>query len=97
MEFVTPKFWIAAAQLLQLPDLQLVGGALLVWIGIKLIAEDVGDEHEIEANARRVSAVKPRIGTHAPGLHHVAPALGAVVVVMAGIWRTRRNRSAAAH
>ena len=29
-----------AVQLLQLPYLQLVGGALLIWIGIKLVAED---------------------------------------------------------
>ena len=33
-----------AVQLLQLPYLQLVGAVLLIWIGIKLIAEDDGDE-----------------------------------------------------
>jgi len=47
-----------AVQLLQLPYLQLIGAALLVWIGIKLIAEDDGDEHEIEASDRLISAVK---------------------------------------
>src|SRR5262245_29473470 len=38
-----------AVSLLQLPYLNLVGGALLVWIGIKLIADDEGDEHDIKA------------------------------------------------
>jgi YjbE family integral membrane protein len=48
-----------AVQLLLLPYLQLVGAALLVWIGIKLIAEDEGDDgHEIQASDRLVSAVK---------------------------------------
>ena len=31
---------------------------LLIWIGIKLIAEDDGDEHEVEASDRLMSAVK---------------------------------------
>jgi YjbE family integral membrane protein len=47
-----------AVQLLQLPYLQLIGGALLLWIGIKLIAEDDGDEHEIHASDRLIAAVK---------------------------------------
>ena len=47
-----------AVQLLLLPWLQIVGAALLVWIGIKLIAEDEGGEHEIEASDRLLSAVK---------------------------------------
>jgi YjbE family integral membrane protein len=47
-----------AVQLLTLPYLQLVGAALLVWIGIKLIAEDGGDGHEIRGSDRLVSAVK---------------------------------------
>ena len=165
-----------AVQLLQLPYLQLIGAALLVWIGIKLIAEDDGDEHEIEASDRLISAVKtvivadlvmsvdnvigvagaakgslpllifglvvsiplvvvgsqlimklierfqwlviagggllgyiageiatedtavkPWIAANAPVLHYLAPALGVVVVVAAGVWLTRRNRGAAAH
>jgi YjbE family integral membrane protein len=32
-----------AVQLLLLPYVQLVGAALLIWIGIKLVAEDEGD------------------------------------------------------
>jgi YjbE family integral membrane protein len=47
-----------AVTLLQLPYLQLVGAALLVWIGIKLIAEDDEGEHEIEAHDRLFAAVK---------------------------------------
>jgi YjbE family integral membrane protein len=47
-----------AVRLLQLPWLQLVGAALLLWIGVKLIAEDDGDEHDVKANDRLVSAVK---------------------------------------
>jgi YjbE family integral membrane protein len=47
-----------AVQLLLLPYLQLVGAGLLVWIGIKLIAEDDGKEHDIKASDRLISAVK---------------------------------------
>ena len=47
-----------AVQLLLLPYLQLVGGALLIWIGIKLVAEDEGDGPEVAASDRLLSAVK---------------------------------------
>lgn len=47
-----------AVKLLQLPYLQVIGAALLVWIGIKLIAEEDGDGDEIEASDRLMSAVK---------------------------------------
>jgi len=47
-----------AVQLLLLPWLQLVGAALLVWIGVKLIAEEDGDEHDVHASDRLLSAVK---------------------------------------
>jgi YjbE family integral membrane protein len=47
-----------AVQLLLLPWLQLVGAALLVWIGIKLIAEDDGVAHEVHASDRLLAAVK---------------------------------------
>ena len=48
-----------AVQLLLLPYLQLVGAALLVWIGIKLIAEDdAGDDPAVQASDRLLSAVK---------------------------------------
>ena len=47
-----------AVQLLLLPYVQLVGAALLVWIGIKLVAEDEGDGPEVAASDRLISAVK---------------------------------------
>ena len=47
-----------AVQLLLLPYLQLVGAALLIWIGIRLIAEEDGDGPEIEASDRLTAAVK---------------------------------------
>ena len=163
-----------AVQLLLLPYLQLVGGALLIWIGIKLVAEDEGDGPEVAASDRLLSAVKtvivadlvmsidnvigvagaakgsllllvfglvvsiplvvvgaqlimkiierfpwlviagggllgyiageiatsdaavkPWIDANAPMLHYWGPALGVVVVVAAGVWLMRRNRSAA--
>ena len=47
-----------AVQLLLLPYLQLIGAVLLIWIGIKLIAEEEGDGPEIEASDRLMAAVK---------------------------------------
>ncbi len=47
-----------AVELLLLPYLQLVGAALLVWIGIRLIAEEDGDEHTVQASDRLIAAVK---------------------------------------
>jgi YjbE family integral membrane protein len=48
-----------AVQLLLLPYLQLIGAVLLVWIGIKLIAEDDGGtEHGIQPSDRLMAAVK---------------------------------------
>ncbi len=47
-----------AVQLLLLPWLQLIGAALLVWIGVKLIAEEDGEEHDVHASDRLLSAVK---------------------------------------
>ena len=47
-----------AVQLLLLPYLQLIGAALLLWIGVKLIAEDEGEGHDIAASDRLVAAVK---------------------------------------
>ena len=164
-----------AVQLLLLPYLQLVGAALLIWIGVKLIAEEEGDAPDVAASDRLISAVKtvivadlvmsvdnvigvagaakgslgllvfglvvsiplvvvgaqlvmklierfpwlilagggllgyiageiatgdaavaPWIGVNAPMLHYLAPAVGVVVVVCAGMWFTRRNKRAAA-
>ena len=47
-----------AVQLLLLPWLQLVGAALLGWIGIKLIAEEDVDPQAVHGSERLVAAVK---------------------------------------
>jgi YjbE family integral membrane protein len=48
-----------AVSLLQLSWLKIVGGALLVWIGIKLIAEEEGEGgHDVQASDRLMSAVR---------------------------------------
>jgi YjbE family integral membrane protein len=46
-----------AMGLLVYPWLRLVGAALLVWIGIKLIAEDDGGEKKVKASDRLTTAV----------------------------------------
>jgi YjbE family integral membrane protein len=46
-----------AMSLLVYPWLRLVGAALLIWIGIKLIAEDDGGEHKVKASDRLLTAV----------------------------------------
>ena len=46
-----------AMSLLAYPYLKLIGGALLIWIGIKLIAEDDGGEHKVTASDRLLTAV----------------------------------------
>lgn len=37
---------IGAAQLMELPYLELVGGALLLWIGVKLLSEEEGEDDD---------------------------------------------------
>ena len=46
-----------AMNLLANPYLKLIGGALLLWIGIKLIAEGEGGEHDVKASDRLLAAV----------------------------------------
>jgi YjbE family integral membrane protein len=46
-----------AMSLLAYPYLKLVGGALLVWIGIKLISQEEGGGHEVRASDRLLTAV----------------------------------------
>jgi YjbE family integral membrane protein len=55
-----------AVSLLKLPFLNLVGGVLLLWIGIKLIADDEGGEHEIKAADRLFLAVRTIIIAKVP-------------------------------
>jgi YjbE family integral membrane protein len=47
-----------AVRLLELPWLKIVGGIALLWIGIKLIAEDEGDGPDIKASDRMFAAIK---------------------------------------
>jgi YjbE family integral membrane protein len=49
---------VFAVSLLDLPWLKLVGGLLLLWIGVKLIAEEEGEGGEVEGSNRLMSAVK---------------------------------------
>ena len=49
---------IFALSLLQLPWLKIVGGVLLFWIGIKLIAEEDGGDGDVKASNRLLAAVK---------------------------------------
>ena len=46
-----------AMGLLVYPWLRLVGAALLLWIGVKLIAQDDGSEHKVKASDRLLTAV----------------------------------------
>ena len=46
-----------AMNLLANPYLKLIGGALLIWIGIKLIAEEDDGEHHVKASDRLLAAV----------------------------------------
>ena len=47
-----------AVSLLQVPYLKLVGGLLLLWIGIKLLADDDGGHDDIAASDRLLAAIK---------------------------------------
>lgn len=47
-----------AVMLLNLPCLKLVGGALLLWIGYKLLLPDEDDAEEVEGNTKLLGAIK---------------------------------------
>jgi YjbE family integral membrane protein len=47
-----------AVTMLQVPYLKIVGGLLLLWIGVKLLAEDDGGHGEVEASDRLLTAIK---------------------------------------
>ena len=49
---------IGAAQLMELPYLELVGGALLLWIGVKLLAEEEDGEDDAIQHASLWAAVR---------------------------------------
>ena len=48
---------IAAVQLLQLPYLKLIGGALLLWIGVQLLVES-DDDGELQAHGSMAAAIR---------------------------------------
>ena len=47
-----------AVSLLDVPFLKLVGGALLIWIGVKLLAEGTGEHGEVNASSRLMGAIR---------------------------------------
>ncbi|NEX60687.1 TerC family protein [Noviherbaspirillum galbum] len=47
-----------AVTMLQIPYLKIVGGLLLFWIGVKLLAEDDDDHDNITASDRLLTAIK---------------------------------------
>ena len=47
-----------AIRLLTLPYVNLIGGVLLLWIGVKLIADEDGDSHEVKAADRLTVAIR---------------------------------------
>jgi YjbE family integral membrane protein len=51
-------FATIVSSLMMFPYLKIVGGIALLWIGIKLIAEDEGDGPDIKASDRMFAAIK---------------------------------------
>ncbi|MFT4189928.1 MAG: TerC family protein [Comamonas sp.] len=49
---------VVAAKLMALPFLQIVGGALLLWIGLQLLGSDGEDEHAKSASGGLMAAVR---------------------------------------
>ena len=49
---------VVAVQLLALPYLQMVGGALLLWIGVQLLSDHGGDEGEAKEYGTLMAAVR---------------------------------------
>ena len=49
---------VCVVWLLQIPGLLLAGGLLLLWIAYKLLADDQGNKHEIDAKDSLIAAVK---------------------------------------
>ena len=49
---------VVAVQLLALPYLQMIGGALLLWIGVQLLAKDAGDAGEEKGYGAMMAAIR---------------------------------------
>jgi YjbE family integral membrane protein len=81
------------------PWIAVVGAALIGWIGGEVIAGD-GRIDQADASGKIVEVVKPGsiaawLDATIPHAEHVCAALGAALVVMTGMWLSRRK--AAAH
>src|SRR5690348_3664584 len=69
---------LAVVWLLKIPGLLLVGGALLIWIAYKLLADDSGGSHEVEPATGFWSAMKTIVVADAlMGLDNVLGVAGA--------------------
>ncbi len=49
---------IVAAQLMAMPYLQLIGGALLLWIGVTLLVDEDGDDEEEKEYSNLMAAIR---------------------------------------
>lgn len=49
---------VGVVWLLRIPGLLLIGGVLLIWIAYKLLADDQGGKHEIDAKDSLIAAVR---------------------------------------
>ena len=47
-----------AVALLAMPYLKIIGGILLLWIGVKLIADEEGGDHDVKASDRLMAAIR---------------------------------------
>jgi len=47
-----------AVTLLSVPYLKIIGGVLLIWIGMKLLLDEGGDDEEIDGGTRLMTAIK---------------------------------------
>ena len=76
--------------LLQIPGLLLAGGVLLIWIAYKLLAEDQGNRHEIDAKDSLLAAVRTIVIADAVmGIDNVlgvaGAAHGSIILVALGL------------
>lgn len=81
---------VCVVWLLQIPGLLLAGGLLLLWIAYKLLAEDQGGKHEIDAKDSLIDAVKTIVIADAVmGIDNVlgvaGAAQGSVILVAVGL------------
>ena len=81
---------IVAVELLKLPSLKLIGGALLLWIAVKLLVPEDGGEGDIESSDNLWSAIKTiLIADLVMSLDNViavaAAAKGSIVLLILGL------------